>query len=93
MIDTCGYENCEPGHSYGPLLRNGCLIHYVLSGQGAYQARGRGLLMDSILYEYLFLLADKFPNKKPAAAEYGTGRRASRSVREPRRYLRKHPNP
>lgn len=149
MIYTCGYENCEPGHSYGPLLRNGYLVHYVLRGRGVYhtrgktfhlgegdaflicpgeliyyeadrenpwiytwigmqgikvkgylartslpdclvfqygedsrlracherlfeadqQTRGRDLLMNSILYEYLFLLADRFPNKKTVAGE------------------------
>lgn len=153
MIYTCGYENCEPGHSYGPLLRNGYLIHYVLSGRGTYrcrgktfrlgeddaflicpgeviyyeadreepwiytwigmqgikmkgylertslpeelvfqyggdpklrscheqlfeaeqQTRGRDLLMNSVLYEYLFLLAEKFPNQKPTAAEKRSG--------------------
>ncbi len=41
MIYTCGYENCTPGHSYGPVLRNGYLIHYVLSGCGIYKARGK----------------------------------------------------
>ena len=41
MIYTCGYENCVPGHSYGPILRNGYLIHYILSGSGIYKARGR----------------------------------------------------
>ena len=40
MIYTCGYENCAPGHSYGPILRNGYLIHYVLHGMGIYKARG-----------------------------------------------------
>lgn len=40
MIYTCGYENCIPGHSYGPILRNGYLIHYVLGGTGIYKARG-----------------------------------------------------
>ena len=153
MIYTCGYENCEPGHSYGPLLRNGYLVHYVLSGRGIYQARGktfqlsegdaflicpgeliyyeadreapwiytwigmqgikvkgylartslpdslifqygadprlracherlfeadqqtrgRDLLMNSILYEYLFLLTERFPNRKPTAAETRSG--------------------
>lgn len=153
MIYTCGYENCEPGHSYGPLLRNGYLVHYVLSGKGIYRcrgktfrlgpddaflicpgeviyyeadqeepwiytwigmqgikmkgyldrtslpeelvfqyggdprlrscherlfeaeqkARGRDLLMNSILYEYLFLLAEKFPNQKTTAAEKRSG--------------------
>lgn len=41
MIYTCGYEDCAPGHSYGPVLRNGYLIHYILKGQGIYKARGR----------------------------------------------------
>ena len=41
MIYTCGYENCAPGHSYGPVMRNGYLIHYILSGCGIYKARGK----------------------------------------------------
>lgn len=41
MIYTCGYEDCAPGHSYGPVLRNGYLIHYILKGQGIYKARGK----------------------------------------------------
>lgn len=149
MIYTCGYENCEPGHSYGPLLRNGYMVHYILAGKGIYRTRGkefhlhegdaflicpedviyyeadrdtpwiytwigmqgikvksylertslpqtlvfrygndarlrscherlfeaeqqagnRDLLMNSILYEYLFLLADRFPNEAPASEE------------------------
>lgn len=40
MIYTCGFENCAPGHSYGPLLRNGYMIHYILAGKGIYRARG-----------------------------------------------------
>lgn len=149
MIYTCGYENCAPSHSYGPVLRNGYLIHYVLSGRGIYKARGklfrlkegdaflicpgeliyyeadkefpwsytwigmqgikvkgylertslmdnlvvhygkddqmrlcyekmfeadklpqnRDLIMNSIMYEYLFLLARKFPNEQYAITE------------------------
>lgn len=41
MIYTCGFENCEPGHSYGPVLRHGYLIHYILGGTGIYKARGK----------------------------------------------------
>ena len=41
MIYTCGFENCEPGHSYGPLLRNGYMVHYILSGKGIYRTRGK----------------------------------------------------
>lgn len=149
MIYTCGYENCAPKHSYGPIMRRGYLIHYVLKGTGIYKARGklfrlqagdaflicpdeliyyeadlhtpwtytwigmqgikikgylertslpeklvvhfgqdeqlrrchekmseadklaqnRDLIMNSILYEYLFLLAQKFPGGLPANYE------------------------
>ncbi len=41
FVYTCGYETCTPGHSYGPILRSGYLIHYVLSGRGYYQVRGQ----------------------------------------------------
>lgn len=41
MIYTCGYEDCMPGHSYGPVMRNGYLIHYILEGSGIYKARGK----------------------------------------------------
>ena len=41
MIYTCGFENCAPGHSYGPVMRNGYLIHYILKGSGIYKARGK----------------------------------------------------
>ena len=153
MIYTCGYENCVPGHSYGPVMRNGYLIHYVLSGFGIYKARGKlfhlkagdaflicpeeliyyeadmkqpwsytwigiqgikvksylertsllenlvfhygqddqmrlchekmfeadkmgenkDLIMNSIMYEYLFLLARKFPGRHPAENRKKTG--------------------
>lgn len=153
MIYTCGYENCAPGHSYGPIMRKGYLIHYVLKGTGIYKARGklfrlqegdaflicpdeliyyeadqntpwtytwigmqgikikgylertslfdnlvvsfgqdeqlrrchekmseadkltqnRDLIMNSILYEYLFLLAQKFPNGQTAICQKKSG--------------------
>ena len=165
MIYTCGYESCAPGHSYGPILRNGYLIHYILNVSGIYKARGklyrlcegdaflicpgeliyyeagmhtpwtytwigmqgikikgylertslfddltvhfgndaqirlchekmaeadqltqnRDLIMNSILYEYLFLLADKFPNGKIAIQENRTGH-----VEEALRYIEDH---
>lgn len=33
-----GYEQCSPGHSFGPLTRNHYLFHYVLSGMGTLMA-------------------------------------------------------
>ncbi|MCI8822633.1 MAG: AraC family transcriptional regulator [Lachnospiraceae bacterium] len=161
-VYTCGYETCEPGHSYGPVLRSGYLIHYVLGGKGYYRVnntmyrleegdaflicpdeliyyeadkkepwtytwigfqgvkiRGylertslpatpvfhyghddrirlchekmfeanqlsgnRDLIMNSILYEYLFLLARKFPRE-----QISPGEKQSIYVEEALRYL------
>ena len=163
MIYTCGYESCAPGHSYGPILRNGYLIHYVLSG--IYKTRGklfrlkqgdaflicpdeliyyeadihspwaytwigmqgikikrylqrtsflenlvvhygedqqlklchekmaeadklpknRDLIMNSILYEYLFLLACKFPNE-----QYCVNEKKSNYVEEALQFIEEH---
>lgn len=33
----CGYEECEPLHSYGPASRPNYILHYILSGKGIYQ--------------------------------------------------------
>ena len=33
-----GYEQCEPGHSFGPVARNHYLFHYIISGTGTLMA-------------------------------------------------------
>lgn len=33
-----GYEQCSPGHSFGPAARNHYLFHYVISGTGTLMA-------------------------------------------------------
>lgn len=37
----CGYEKCEPLHSYGIAVRPNYIIHYILEGKGMFQAGGR----------------------------------------------------
>mgnify|MGYP000836553345 FL=1 len=32
-----GWEICEPGHSYGPAVRDHYLIHIVYRGKGVFQ--------------------------------------------------------
>lgn len=37
----CGREMCEPGHSYGPDMRNHYVFHLILSGRGMFKSGGR----------------------------------------------------
>lgn len=34
-----GREDCEPGHSFGPAVRNQYLLHFVTRGKGIYRVR------------------------------------------------------
>ena len=35
-----GYENCLPGKSFGPAVREKYLIHYIVSGSGVFYRGG-----------------------------------------------------
>lgn len=49
----CGIEDCSPGHSWGPALRDHYIIHYILDGKGIYSVndqtyhlqKGQGFLI------------------------------------------------
>ena len=36
-----GMEVCEPGHAYGPAVRDHFLVHFIRSGRGMYQIQGK----------------------------------------------------
>ncbi len=36
-----GYEDCTPGHAYGPAVRTHWLLHYVVSGKGIFEREGK----------------------------------------------------
>jgi AraC-like DNA-binding protein len=53
-VYTCGSEQCAPNHTYGPTVRSGYMVYFVLSGKGVYQVRdhtyhlhqGQGFLIE-----------------------------------------------
>ena len=40
-IYQIGHEKCESDHSYGPVKRDCYLLHFVVSGKGYYEVRGK----------------------------------------------------
>ncbi len=40
-IYQIGYEKCEKDHSFGPVKRDCYLLHFVVSGRGYYEVRGK----------------------------------------------------
>jgi len=36
----CGIEDCAPGHSWGPAVRDHFIIHYILKGKGTFYVNG-----------------------------------------------------
>lgn len=41
MIYNNGYEECEPGHFYGPAVRKSFMIHYITAGKGIYKVNNK----------------------------------------------------
>ena len=39
-LSTCGVQNCPPGYSYGPGMRDIYIIHFICEGKGTYNVNG-----------------------------------------------------
>ncbi|HEY5585065.1 MAG TPA: AraC family transcriptional regulator [Ruminiclostridium sp.] len=61
---TCGWEDCENGHAFGPASREYYLLHYIISGSGIFQRNGqnhslsKGSMFLIRPYELTFYKAD-----------------------------------
>ncbi|AGB42395.1 DNA-binding domain-containing protein, AraC-type [Halobacteroides halobius DSM 5150] len=40
-VHQCGFEDCNPKHSWGPGVRDYFLIHYVFAGQGTFKKENK----------------------------------------------------
>ena len=49
-----GHEDCDPGHSYGPAVREYYLMHYVVKGKGIFRTEGREY---ALRQGYIFMTA------------------------------------
>ncbi|ALA40676.1 AraC family transcriptional regulator [Paenibacillus peoriae] len=38
---TCGKESCTSKHSYGPAIRSGYMVHYILKGKGIFKVNDK----------------------------------------------------
>lgn len=36
-VCQCGWEKCEPLHSFGPAMRDHYILHYIVDGKGSYK--------------------------------------------------------
>ena len=51
-IFNCGHEFCQPGHTWGPGVRDHYLIHLVVAGRGVYQVgRAAFSLQEGALFQ------------------------------------------
>ena len=45
-VRDAGFEECAPGHAYGPAVRNYYLIHFVKSGKGVFSVGGNDYALE-----------------------------------------------
>lgn len=44
-VYNTGYQKCEPGHQWGPGIRDHYLIHYINAGKGYFKTNGQTFLL------------------------------------------------
>lgn len=44
-VYNVGFQKCAPGYGWGPGVRDHYLLHYIVSGQGNYEAEGRTFVL------------------------------------------------
>ena len=52
-IFNCGHQYCQPGHTWGPGVRDHYLIHLVVAGKGVYQVNGALHTLQAVSYTHL----------------------------------------
>lgn len=45
VVYNAGFQKCAPGYGWGPGVRDHYLLHYIVSGQGTYEAEGRTFVL------------------------------------------------
>lgn len=64
-VYNMGFQRCEPGHKWGPGVRDHFLIHYIVSGKGFYETGNKKYLLKArdafLVYPYseVYYYADK----------------------------------
>ncbi len=54
---VAGWQNCSPGYSYGPFIRDFYVIHYILSGKGKFKNSNGTFALGA--GEYFIIRADE----------------------------------
>lgn len=53
-LNTCGVQNCAPGHWFGPGTREEFIIHFICEGKGIYRVNGETFTLGKGDYFVIF---------------------------------------
>ena len=46
-VYQCGYQECEPNHSYGPANRDHFLLHFISHGKGTFRSKNKSYTLSA----------------------------------------------